>query len=94
VQGGESCHLPDKINKMKVYLVESGYWGRGAKDFTKIIADEEKALLYCFRRFGTRNFARDNPLKIPNLRARWIGKKRWAILTEHKVLYFSKKKAK
>jgi len=70
---------------MNVFLVQSGFWTEGS-NLIKIFADEEDALRYCFKRFGIKNMQRKNLHKIKNFRCAWHNKKRWVLLTQHKLI--------
>lgn len=78
-------------DRMKIYLLESGVWESGSKDLTKVFVDEQKAIKYCLHRFGIKRMCRKNTHEIKGFRCVWHTKKRWALLTEHKVLYCEEK---
>jgi len=70
---------------MKVYLIQSGYWEERKENITKVFLNEEIAWKWGLKKFGTRNLKRENIQNIKGFRGAWIGLKRWALMTEHKV---------
>lgn len=69
---------------MKIYLVRSGFYA-GGENFTKCFLKEETAWKWMFKNFGTRNLERKNTQQIKGFRGAILNKKKWALLTEHKV---------
>lgn len=68
--------------RQKIFLVESGSFGDGAKDLTRAFFEEEKAWKFVLRRYKTFHLERKNWHKQRGFRGVIYGRKRWISITE------------